>query len=414
MPSVNLKGPRGGPLGSAQRAFKSRRPVGDPIASSKSTPRFIPPPPPTRPNLALALGDVMDVTAIQKAGKLVFHAVGDTGGVYGPDIEEAVASEMEAQYHGAPDVAARPAFLYILGDVIYQNGQSSHYQSQFYEPYQFYPPFIFAIPGNHDGDTHVQTGDAPDSEPTLAGFLANFCAPQATAVTAYRDSMTQPYVFWTLEAPFLTIIGLYSNVDGSLDGRGSSAQQNWLADQLKAAPKDKCLIVTVHHPVYSLDAVHGGSPDIGYALEKAAQAAGRMPDAVLSGHIHSYQRFTRTVQARDIPYVVAGAGGYANRPGLLHRLQTDASGKQLTAPFTTTEPGVVLESSNTADAGFLRLTVDATTLQGEYFAVPFSGTPSATPFDVFTLDWTTHKIVEHANGGTPAHGKGLPKGRKPR
>ena len=189
--------------------------------------------------------------------------------------------------------------------MIYQNGQSEHYPSQFYEPYQFYPPFIFAIPGNHDGDTHVEKGDASDSEPTLNGFITNFCAPQATAVTAYRESMTQPYVFWTLDAPFLTVIGLYSNVDGSLDGRGSSSQQSWLADQLKAAPQDKCLIVTVHHPVYSLDTVHGGSPDVVYALEMAAQASGRTPDAVLSGHVHSYQRFTRTVEGRAIPYLIA-------------------------------------------------------------------------------------------------------------
>jgi hypothetical protein len=389
MPHVNMQSPRG-PIA---RTFKSRRPFGDPISASKSTPRYIPPPLPTRPNLKLSLGDLLDVTPIQQAGKLVFHAVGDTGGVYGADVEEAVAAQMEAQYHNAPDAVARPAFLYILGDVIYQNGQSAHYQSQFYEPYQYYPPFIFAVPGNHDGDTNVNPGDAPDTEPTLNGFLANFCTSQATAVTAYRETMTQPYVYWTLDAPFLTVIGLYSNVDGSLDGRGVSTQQSWLADQLKAAPQDKCLIVTVHHPVYSLDSVHGGSPDIVYALEKAAQTSGRTPDAVLSGHIHSYQRFTRTVPGREIPYLVAGAGGYANRPGLLHKLQTDASGKPPEAPFTTTEPGVVLESANTSDAGFLRLTVDATTLHGEYFAVPFSGTPSQTPFDAFTLDWTKHKLV---------------------
>ena len=230
---------------------------------------------------------------------------------------------MEAQFHNAPDSGSRPAFLYILGDVIYQNGQSAHYMSQFYEPYQYYPPFIFAIPGNHDGDTHVNTGDAPDTEPTLNGFIANFCASQATAVTSYRDSMTQPYVYWTLDAPFLTVVGLYSNVDGSLDGRGSNSQQSWLTDQLKAAPADKCLIVAVHHPVYSLDTVHGGSPDIVYALETAATASGRTPDAVLSGHIHSYQRFTRNgFGSREIPYLVAGAGGYANRPGLLHKLQS--------------------------------------------------------------------------------------------
>ena len=409
MPHVNLRRPRGGPAGAPQRTFKPRRAIGDPVASSKSTPRFIPPPAPTKPDLTLTLASVMDVSAIEQAGKLILHCVGDTGGVNGTDVEDAVAEQMEAQYHAATDAGSRPAFLYHVGDVIYYNGQNSLYAAQFYEPYQYYPPFIFAIPGNHDGDTQVRTGDAPDPEPTLTGFLGNFCAAQATAVTAYRESMTQPYVFWTLDAPFLTIIGLYSNVDGSLDGRGSSAQQNWLTAQLEAAATDKCLAVTVHHPPYSLDAVHGGSPDILHALDTAAQASGRMPDVILSGHVHNYQRFTRTIANRDIPYIIAGAGGYANRASLLHRLQKDSSGQQVKAPFTTTESGVVLEAANTTEPGFLRLTVDATTFTGEYFAVPFSGTPPTAPIDSFSLDWTTHQMqrtaAHHAPRVTPKRPK---------
>ena len=90
MPSVNFRAPRG----LTERAFKARRAIGDPISTSKSTPRFIAPPPPTRPNLPLSLGEVLDVTAIEQAGQLVFHMVGDTGGVYGTDVEDAVAAEM--------------------------------------------------------------------------------------------------------------------------------------------------------------------------------------------------------------------------------------------------------------------------------------------------------------------------------
>jgi hypothetical protein len=44
------------------------------------------------------------------------------------------------------------------------------------------------------------------------------------------------------------VIGLYSNVDGSLDGHGTYEQQGWLRDQLKNAPKDRCLLVAIHHP----------------------------------------------------------------------------------------------------------------------------------------------------------------------
>jgi 3',5'-cyclic AMP phosphodiesterase CpdA len=130
------------------------------------------------------------------------------------------------------------------------------------EPYQDYHAAIFAIAGNHDGDTKTQAGDPPDNEPSLFGFMQNFCDTASHNASPYRATMTQPYVYWVLEAPFTRVVGLYSNVDGSLDARGTSEQQQWLMQQIAAAPKDKCLSVTVHHPPYSLDTTHGGYPEI--------------------------------------------------------------------------------------------------------------------------------------------------------
>jgi 3',5'-cyclic AMP phosphodiesterase CpdA len=204
--------------------------------------------------------------------------------------------------------------------------------------------------------------------------------------------MTQPYVYWTLQAPFATVIGLYSNVDGMLDGRGSIEQQRWFEDQLGAAPNDKCLIVAVHHPPYSLDRPHGGSPAIVAAIDQAIQKSGRTPDAVFSGHVHSYQRFTRDLKGRQIPYIVAGAGGYADKPQAMHLLQTPPKGGPIPKNFQTTEPGVVLANYNDQDPGFLRITIDPHTMVGEYFSVPFGGSSPAQPFDHFTLDWKKHKV----------------------
>ena len=110
----------------------------------------------------------------------------------------------------------------------------------------------------------------------------------------------------------MTIIGLYSNVDGTLDGRGRSEQQQWFESQLASAQKDRWLLLAVHHPPYSLDSEHGGYPEILDSLERASQKSGRWPDAVLSGHVHNYQRFSRTIGTRKIPFIVAGAGGNAN------------------------------------------------------------------------------------------------------
>jgi Calcineurin-like phosphoesterase len=364
---------------------KTRRPVGDPVAGLKQTTRFIPVPqtPPALLKVPFSLFDPAASAAATAAGKLVFHCVGDTGGIHGTATEEAIATGMEQQITtaGAGDASS---FFYNLGDVIYFNGQSTLYKSEFYEPYQYYPKLIFAIPGNHDGDTFVEKGDAPDAEPSLYGFMQNFCATQAVTATPYRMTMTEPYCYWTLDAPFVTIIGLYSNVEGSLDARGRMDQQHFLNTQMQAADPKKKLIVAVHHPPYSLDSAHGGTPDILNAIDQATEAAGRGPDAVLSGHVHNYQRFSRVVGTRKIPYVVAGAGGYANDVGSLHKLQTELTTPPVKLPYQTTVAGVTLENYEQEQAGFLRITATAGKITFEYFRVPFGGVAETEAFDTFT------------------------------
>jgi hypothetical protein len=71
------------------------------------------------------------------------------------------------------------------------------------------------------------------------------CAPTPEYVTPYRRSITQPHVYWTLDAPFGTIIGLYSNVEGGLDARGRIDQQTYLqqlaTDDRKNVPQGRFL-----------------------------------------------------------------------------------------------------------------------------------------------------------------------------
>ena len=362
---------------------KVRRVDGDPVAQLKEITHFepVPKPAPGALSVPLSLFDPKASKAAEAANKLVFHCVGDTGGIHGTATQDAIAVAMEEQLNGAPD-GAKPAFFYHLGDVIYFNGQSTLYQSQFYEPYQYYHALIFAIPGNHDGDTQVQKGDLPDSEPSLFGFMKNFCDTAPENVTPYRMSMTQPYVYWTLDAPFVTIIGLYSNVEGSLDARGRADQQQFLENQMKSASKDKKLLIAVHHPPFSLDSAHGGCPDILNALDRAISTSGRTPDAVLSGHVHNYQRFSRELDGRKIPYIVAGAGGYADDARSMHQLQKALNGKP--APIPTTMKDVTLESYQDTQPGFLRITAEPQEILFEYFLVPFAGTPPAHAFDSVT------------------------------
>ena len=232
LPSNRSTTPAAHPSG---RSAAPRRAFGDPVAAPVATPAYEAPPLTNRVNLLLPLHVVMPDQWIMDAGKIVFHTVGDTGGVNdGAAQQTLIAHAMQAQVEAVAD-SAKPAFFYNLGDVVYFNGQSSDYSWQFYEPYQFYQPYIFAIAGNHDGDIRTRRNDPPVIEPTLTGFMSNFCDDSPREIQPYhRDTMTQPYVYWTLDAPFVTIIGLYSNIDGDLDGRGGFEQK-----PLAARPADR-------------------------------------------------------------------------------------------------------------------------------------------------------------------------------
>jgi hypothetical protein len=136
-----------------------------------------------------------------------------------------------------------PALFIHLGDVIYGHDKAKLYRDEFYRPYTTYPGKIIAIPGNHDGETFAQTDPTP-----LKAFRGNFCAATATVppiasdVRIFRETMTQPGVYWMLSAPFVNIIGLYSNVaegPGSILGANNDKKQlRWLnktLSQLKQA-----------------------------------------------------------------------------------------------------------------------------------------------------------------------------------
>lgn len=346
---------------------------------------FRQPPKPTGPapyHLDLARIIPRRVAAIQAAGQLVCHVVGDTGDVNGTGAQQNVADHMTGQYYVSAQ-SDQPSFCYHLGDITYNNGEESEYYNQFYEPFADYPAPIFAIPGNHDGNTL-------DPTPSLGPFVKHFCAGVASHNPAARESnrptMIQPNCYWRLEAPFLVIVGLYSNVSGELDNtdNGETTQRDWLIGELQTAPPDKCLVVAVHHPVYSLTK-RGGAIRVEEALEDAMSESGRVPDAVFTAHEHNYQRFTRKQEGRRIPYLVVGAGGKAGYDDL----------KEVKDEFAPPD-GVKLKAFNDTRPGFGRLTVTAATLTWEYFTVPRAGKEHKPEKrrDRFVLDYRTHCFVE--------------------
>jgi hypothetical protein len=116
------------------------------------------------------------------------------------------------------------------------------------------------------------------------------------------------------------------------------------------------------------------------------KTTGVIPHAVLSGHVHNYQRFTRRYEGRQIPHVVDGRGGYANTFKAMHKLQKDASGNY-PAPGVRTQSEQDPELDLTLDAydqdnpGFLKIMVTATELTIESYTVPFEGSFTNAPED---------------------------------
>lgn len=385
------------PRAANQRNFHEKRPSERGVQSnlelrSHGNQSYQPLPPPIgQPPYHLSLDNVLppdQMTAIRNSGRILMHIAGDTGGVKAPESQQIVAMAMETHFN-FPDVTLCPAFFYHLGDVVYYYGEPKEYYPQFYDAYVHYPAPIFAIPGNHDGDL------TDGSPPSLTAFAENFCAatPHVTreAGETERDAMTQPNVYWTLEAPFVTFIGLYSNVPEG--GRLDNDQISWFINELRTAPTDKALIVCVHHPPFSGDSHHSGSRYIADTLDNAFNETRRWPDMVFAAHVHNYQRFTREIAQRHIPYIVAGAGGYWH----LHYMAKQPDGSKTPIPFKMPDGPLTLENYCDDRHGFLRLLVTPKAISGEYFACPRpqeSWRGQAERIDGFVLDLQSHKLTK--------------------
>ncbi len=260
------------------------------------------------PPYRLRLDDVLApaaLEAIDRAGVLRFHCVGDTGGFHNPIPQRAVAAAMTTELAG--EEPAR--FFYHLGDIVYLNGERANYGAQFFEPYGEYGAPILAVAGNHDGDLPAGS----DAEP-LEAFVEQFCSPDGHPWSTGRASQQQPNVYWTLEHEWVTIIGLYTGVPegGTIDQR----QLDWLSNELMEARQGVTLILAMHHPVFSADTMHGSNLALRDTLDESFARAGRIPDAVFSAHAHNYQRYARVHDGRQVPYVVAGSGGFPELHGL--------------------------------------------------------------------------------------------------
>lgn len=343
--------------------------------------------------LAQVYGDqgAAKTAALQSAGQIVFHSVGDTGSVEGPITQSLVADKMVTDFT-EDNPADVPSFYFHLGDVVYYFGEATYYYDQFYAPYRNYPAPIVAIPGNHDGVVY-----ASDPVPTLQAFLNNFCAaspvvtPDAGGLS--RTAMIAPGVYFTFDAPFVRILGLYSNVledPGVIsDENGSNTvldqrQVAFLTAALKRIISEKyegAVIIAVHHPPFTGGSEHGGSPQMLADIDSACTAAGFWPHAVFSGHAHNYQRYTRTVNNFQTPYIVCGCGGHSPLSAMRGTFRT---------PYKI-DNTLTLNSYDDTDYGYLRVVVTAESMSIEFHPEADGGV-TKTPDDVVTVNLSTRAL----------------------
>ena len=331
-------------------------------------------------------------------GQIVFHATGDCGSTRGPKTQNVVTDKMIGDFVES-DPREVPQFCVLLGDIVYNFGETEYYYDQFYEPYRNYAAPVLAAAGNHDGMVSPLAHAV-----SLQAYLRNFCADPGQGFTVTpeagglsRTAQIQPGVFFTFDAPFVRIFVFYSN---TLEDPGvisnstiGSSQLDFLRAALQRVKKEQykgALLFAHHHPPYAVGGQHSSSTQMRQQMDAICTAADVWPHAVLAGHAHSYQRYTRhRADGTEIPYIICGNGGHN-----VQKLQT-LNGVPLRTPQpvvskSPTEDAVVLENYDDLDYGYLRVIADPQQLRIEYH--PASDSVGAkTPDDSVTVDLTTRK-----------------------
>ena len=350
-----------------QEYLDNRAPGQGLSSGAAHAPVFQPPPRPTGNSpFHLDLSSVPGVLGANAANKLVFQVTGDTGSEQEPNIRTAVAKAMEREFVTS-SLDDRPKFLYLLGNIVFYYGEASNYYSQFYQPFADYPAPILAIPGNHDADVPSSDYSIQSLDAYMRNFASHNPVSSPDARGDKRQTMTEPNSYWTLLTPFATIIGLYTNVPAG--GLIDDDQKAWLESEMENAPKDKALILSMHHSPMSFAQGVRGSAQLASLLNDAVNKSRRIPNAILSAGAFNYQRIDAPSPVGKIPFLNVGSGGYFK----LHVIGAQAGA-------TDPQRGASLTASDDEDHGFLTFEIDNQTIKGR-FTKAWSTKDAATPAD---------------------------------
>ena len=246
--------------------------------------------------------------------------------------------------------AERPDFVVLLGDLVFRG--SSHRDWREFEslmaPIREAGIPILPILGNHDYWI--------SRRPALANYFGSF--PHLTGRRWYSAAYGP-----------LGLVLLDSN-RRFLSALRWREQVAWYESELEEFEKDrtvKGVLVFVHHPPYTNSTVTSDEAHVQSNFVPAFQRASKTL-AMLSGHVHSYERFARAGKA----FLVAGGGG-----GPRVRL---ATGRRLRHPDDLF-CGPPLRLFH-----FLLLTLSAEGVEVEARGLPKHGETFA-PMDRFLLRW---------------------------
>jgi hypothetical protein len=391
-------------------------------AEHRIQPLPFPPPRGQGPEPLLTLAEVFGnnagaINAITQRKQITFHSTGDCGSTSGPKTQNEVTDKMISDFSDT-DPREIPQFCFLLGDIVYSFGETQYYYDQFYDPYRNYHAPVLAAAGNHDGMisplAHAKS---------LAAYLRNFCADPANGYVVTpeagglsRTAQIQPGVFFTFDAPFVRILVFYSN---TLEDPGvianktiGNSQLNFLKAALQRVKSEAfrgALLFAHHHPPYAVGGQHSSSAAMRQQMDAICGQVGIWPHAVLAGHAHNYQRFTRLRPDKtEIPYVICGNGGHNVQK--LQKTGAPLRTPQIVQPATGDGDQVTLENYDDTNYGYLRIIVDPEQLRIEYHPAS-DANQSKTPDDSVTIDLASRKRTTYTpnNMGFPAQAEAIRK-----
>lgn len=180
-----------------------------------------------------------------------------------------------------------PDFVALLGDLVFRGSSAAEWArfDALAAPLREARIPVVPILGNHE----YWVG----RRPALANFFARF---PNLAGRHWHAARYGP----------VALVALDSNIR-FLPSAAWEEQRSWFAGELARADADRQVrgtLVLVHHPPYTNSTVTGDELHVQRVFVPPFAAA-RKTIAMLSGHVHSYERFQRGGKI----YVVAGGGG---------------------------------------------------------------------------------------------------------